>query len=277
MRKKSLTLLALVLLIASLGMTTSTAQEGKKKAPLKLEEVPEVSREAREAQEGAELLITALKLKQYGWGTQFKGTFKDESLDALITAARILKKLPAPGALGDDVKVEAGKEKGAPKGTTVKLARAEEFNPGQEASTILKRAREVLTSQIAKGTLDKKKAEAYETLIAEVESLPAKVRSVAGGPKVVRREIQPGQWHSYEWKWEMYRPGMVAFNASQQMRLMVVQADTNTVYADSVTTSTTPQFIPGGYGKPMAGKVANVTVRVVNVGQTPGNYVLAAH
>jgi hypothetical protein len=276
MLKKTVTMLALVLLFAALVLTTSTAQEGKKPPPVD-EPPPEVPQDVKEAQAGAELLITALKLKQYGWGSQFKGTFKDESLDALITAARILKKLPAPDALGDEVKVEAGKEKTAPKETDARLTKAEKFIPGEEASTILKRAREVLTSQIAGGALDKKKAEAYETLIAEVESLPAKVRSVAGGPKMVRRVIHPGQWHTYEWKWQLHMPGMVAFQASHPMRLMVVHNDNYNVYADGVTQAATPHFIPGGYGRPMPHKLAHITVRVVNVGRDRGHYVLAAH
>jgi hypothetical protein len=275
MLKKTLTLLALLLLIAVLVLTTSTAQEGKKALPPMDGPPPELPREVKEAQESAELMITALKLKQYGWGTQFKGTFKDESLDALIAAAQILMKLPPASPLDKDVKVKAGKEKTAPKGTNARLTKAKEFNPREEASVILKRAREVLTGQ--KRLLGQKRADAYETLITDVEGLANTPKAASGGPKVVRREIHPGQWHTYEWKWEMHRPGMVAFNSNQSMRLMVVHNDNNDVYADSLTTAATPQFIPGGYGKPMGGKVTQITVRVVNVGQAPGQYVLAAH
>jgi hypothetical protein len=276
--RKTLALLTLSLLILGLVLPPSSAQQKQKKPKPGTPDAPvaELSKEALKAQQNAEWMVNALKLKQRGWGQQgFKGRWENVSIESLLAAAQILKELPPVGKLETkDVAIKAGKEPGAPETTDTKLPAAQEFDSAKEANLILKRARE-LVQQTVQGT-NAKQADAYLTLIAAIEKVPEKSRSIAGGPKMVKRDIKPGQWHAYEWKWQMHEPGMVGLQASVPLKILVVHTESARVLWEGTTTAATPQFVPGGGGSPSPEKKASVTVRVVNTGKDSANYVLVA-
>ncbi len=264
---KSYVLLSLGLLIAGLVLTTSSAEEKEKKG--KDAPVVELSKEAREAQDNVEWMVTALKLKERGWGQETRRGWEKVSIESLIDAARILRDLPPVGKLeGKDVEIKAGKEEGA----TESVPGAEEFDQAKEVDKILARARELVLRTVN----DPKQAAAYQTLIAAVGNLPVTKRAVAGGPKMVKRPIQPGQWHTYRWKWHLHLPGMVGFQSNVPMRLTIVHNENENPYCVGVTMGAAPHFLPGGYGKPNPNKWAHVTVRVANPARVAGHYVLIA-
>ncbi len=263
MMKRLSVLLALGLLAGGVIATSSALELGKdpKAEPTLVED--------KLGQESAEKMVTALKLKEYGWGKQSKKGLQDANIDLLIASARMLRQLPAPRKL-EDVTVEVTRDKDAPEGDT-KVPEGEAFNPGKEAEAILARASELVEATVT----DKKKAEAYNTLIQELKDM-GQTKAIAGGPKAVRRDIPPGHTHTYNWHWIAHLPGMVGFQSNMPMRVQVVQDNGGYIFADGVTMGANPHFLPGGPGKPAANKKVRITVRVHNFAKVKGHYVLGA-
>jgi hypothetical protein len=235
-------------------------------AALAVEAAPETgpAKANKEAQRNAEKMITALKLKDWGWGTNRTAkTVENASVDMLITAARMLKELPQPKKL--EVKPIVTNSKDAPKGTDTKLSEAQEFDPGKEADAILKRAEDILAVDPG---LEAKRPH-YEALIKDVRNMP-RTKAPAGGPKVVQRAIGPMQTHSYSWDWTPNESGMVSFQSATAMRVQVVQESGGVVFADSVISAGTPTFQPSGK------EAVKITVRVQNLEKKPALYVVGA-
>jgi hypothetical protein len=249
---KTISRLGLVLLMAGLVLTALPAGAAPTKAD-------------KEGQLNAEKMITALKLKSWGWGTNLNAkTIEGASVDLLITAARMLKELPRPKEL-EGVKVEVTKNKDAPESTDTKLSDAQAFDPGKEAEAILERAELVL----AKSGLDAATKSHYVALIKDVRSLMP-TKATQGGPKVVQRAIGPGQTHSYSWDWTPNESGMVSFQSATAMRVQVVQDSGGVVFADDVILAGTPTFRPSGK------QAVKITVRVQNLEKKPALYVVGA-
>lgn len=253
---KTISRLGLVLLMAGLVPAALPVRAAPKAAaPAKAD---------KEAQLNAEKMIAALKLKDWGWGTNRTAkTVENASVDLLITAARMLKELPRPKELEGVPEVTRNKD--APEGTDMKLSDAQAFDPNKEAEAILKRAEFVL--DMDRG-LDAKRPN-YEALIKDVRSIQ-RTKATEGGPKVVQRAIGPGQTHSYSWAWTPNESGLVSFQSAMAMRVQVVQESGGVIFADSVMSAGTPTFRPSGE------QAVKIIVRVQNLEKKPALYVVGA-
>jgi hypothetical protein len=217
-----------------------------------------------------ELVGTAFKLKDHGWGKDLKGTIQGGSLESLLAAARILREVPKLSKL--EAKVEVGKE--GEKGPTLgaEVPTAEDVDLVAESTAILKRAREILDQNVTGP-----KKEAYELLIADVEKSGGG-KAVKGGPKAISRTLKPNEVHTYYWDWEVHKPGSIAFQGSAPVTMQVVNETTKNVYALTHSTAgLCGPFHPGGHGAPTH-KVHRFMIRLNNYGgKVPVKYRLVAN
>jgi hypothetical protein len=228
---------------------------------------PRTETDAELVGKNVELVATAFKLKEHGWGKDGKGGIEGGSLESLIAAARILRQVPALAKL--DARVEVGKE--GEKGPTpgAETPKAEAVDLVAESSAILQRAREILQQDVT----DPKKQAAYELLIADAEAVEKGVR---GGPRAISRILKPGEKHTYRWDWYWHLPGSVGFAATRPVRIQVLNENTENVYAYADSLQGFAPFVPGGPGKP-DGRTARLMIRLSNQNKLPLQYRLFAN